>query len=161
MPRNAESLRPVLQKYQPLSKYCTNIQVVAVLTDCRKWFKSCSHNLRQKPRWQLLRLRTSWFGYTSLNYLIRKNIVDNEDLKQLYNQANFTLVLSEDVAIRLFMHCVHFQNDETRGQKNWNWKPRLFISPSFCTSANQSQNKSLKLPHAFFSMLPRKGKTDP
>lgn len=103
--KNAESLHPVLQKYQPLWKYCTNIQAVGVLTDCRKWFKSCSQNLRQKPLWQLLRLRTSWFGYISLDYLIRKNTVDNEDLKQLYNQANFTLVLSEDVAMGLCALC--------------------------------------------------------
>lgn len=82
--------------------------------------------------------------------------MENGDLKQLCNQADFILVLSEDVATRHFVHCVRFQNDETRGQNKWNWKPRLSVSCSFYSLANQAQNKILKLLPA-----PKEGKEVP
>lgn len=66
------------------------------------------------------RSRTSWFRLIPLNYLIRKNIMGNGDLKQSHNQANFIQVLLEDVATRHFVQCLHFQNDKTRGQNKWN-----------------------------------------
>lgn len=141
----AASLHPALQKYQPLSKYCTNIQAAGVQTDSAEIGPSPTVFSKTGATLEQGRLRTSSFEYILLNYLIRKKIMENGDLKQLCNQANFMLVLSEDVATRHCVHCVHFQNDETRGQNKWNRKPRLSVSCSFYSLGNQAQNKTLEL----------------